>query len=247
MTHAYLPHPDFIKELRVELQGHIIAEHGNVLLSDQLMPSVFALDIWPNVQQKAFVSIGDAVKILKPAAKFWMHYPISHIRRGTLIQEQLRQLPVLKPIAFPLPALPEIAVFSLLDQNTLLYCPKPWKAIPGGEYHFKEDKINPPNRAYLKLWEALSIWGQYPKPGELCMDLGASPGGWTWVLQQLGAKVIAVDKAPLAPNIAALPTTCPGNAPKLPPSLCTRSSLRWAGQQLFTSIFMWARSTRWFC
>ena len=34
---------------------------------------------------------------------------------------------------------------------------------------------------------------------------GASPGGWSWALQRLGARVISVDKAPLAPGIASLP------------------------------------------
>ena len=62
----------------------------------------------------------------------------------------------------------------------------------------------PPNRAYLKLWEALTLAanmpdGRMPRPGELCLDLGSSPGGWSWVLQKLGARVISVDKAPLDP------------------------------------------------
>lgn len=43
------------------------------------------------------------------------------------------------------------------------------------------------------------------KPGQRIVDLGAAPGGWSWVLQRLGARVIAVDKAPLEPRIAALP------------------------------------------
>jgi 23S rRNA (cytidine2498-2'-O)-methyltransferase len=47
--------------------------------------------------------------------------------------------------------------------------------------------------------------GERPGPGDLCLDLGSSPGGWTWVLQQLGARVISVDKAPLDPRVAALP------------------------------------------
>ena len=34
------------------------------------------------------------------------------------------------------------------------------------------------------------------------LDLGASPGGWSWVLGQLDCTVISVDKAPLAANIA---------------------------------------------
>ena len=35
--------------------------------------------------------------------------------------------------------------------------------------------------------------------------LRASPGGWSWVLAKLGARVIAVDKAPLAPAVVAMP------------------------------------------
>jgi 23S rRNA (cytidine2498-2'-O)-methyltransferase len=31
--------------------------------------------------------------------------------------------------------------------------------------------------------------------------LGASPGGWTWVLTKLGAKVIAIDRAELSPSL----------------------------------------------
>jgi hypothetical protein len=70
--------------------------------------------------------------------------------------------------------------------------------------NFVEDRSGPPSRAYLKLWEALTRLGRYPKPGESCIDLGASPGGWTWVIQSLGAHVIAVDKAPLDPAVVAL-------------------------------------------
>ncbi len=68
-----------------------------------------------------------------------------------------------------------------------------------------EDHIGPPSRAYLKLWEALVRFGRWPAPGDRCLDLGASPGGWTWVLAKLGANVTAVDKAPLAPAVAAMP------------------------------------------
>ena len=47
--------------------------------------------------------------------------------------------------------------------------------------------------------------GRWPQPGERCLDLGASPGGWTWVLAKLGAEVVAIDKAPLDPKVAAMP------------------------------------------
>ncbi len=77
--------------------------------------------------------------------------------------------------------------------------------FPNGECRFLEDHIGPPSRAYLKLWEALTRLGIRPGPGDDCLDLGASPGGWTWVLARLGAEVTAVDKAPLDPAVAAMP------------------------------------------
>jgi 23S rRNA (cytidine2498-2'-O)-methyltransferase len=69
---------------------------------------------------------------------------------------------------------------------------------------FVEDKSGPPNRAYLKLWEAFTLLGARPQAGERCLDLGSSPGGWTWALQQTGADVISVDKAPLDERVARL-------------------------------------------
>jgi len=62
-----------------------------------------------------------------------------------------------------------------------------------------------PSRAYLKLWELFTLTGARPKADDICVDLGASPGGWTWVLASLGARVTAVDKAALAPAVTRLP------------------------------------------
>ncbi|MEM9695042.1 MAG: SAM-dependent methyltransferase, partial [Myxococcota bacterium] len=61
-------------------------------------------------------------------------------------------------------------------------------------------------RAYLKLWEALTLLGDCPRPGQRCIDMGSSPGGWTWVLAQLGANVVSVDKAPLDDRVRARAT-----------------------------------------
>jgi 23S rRNA (cytidine2498-2'-O)-methyltransferase len=93
----------------------------------------------------------------------------------------------------------------LLDPNTVVASARCSSPFAHGEVEFIENKTVPPNRAYLKLWEAFTLLGMRPAPGELCLDLGASPGGWSWVLQRTGARVIAVDKAPLAPAIAQLP------------------------------------------
>jgi 23S rRNA (cytidine2498-2'-O)-methyltransferase len=43
--------------------------------------------------------------------------------------------------------------------------------------------------------------GTGPGPGETCVDLGAAPGGWTFVLAGRGAHVTAVDLAQLDPKL----------------------------------------------
>jgi 23S rRNA (cytidine2498-2'-O)-methyltransferase len=59
-----------------------------------------------------------------------------------------------------------------------------------------------PSRAARKIEEALAWLGVSPGPGEVCVDLGAAPGGWTYVLSEKRARVIAVDPAKLRPEIA---------------------------------------------
>src|SRR5262249_27234789 len=78
-----------------------------------------------------------------------------------------------------------------------------------------------------KLWEALTVLGRHPQPGERCLDLGSSPGGWTWVLQSLGARVVSVDKAPLAPEIAALPRVEFRRASAFAPDAREGGAARW--------------------
>jgi 23S rRNA (cytidine2498-2'-O)-methyltransferase len=41
--------------------------------------------------------------------------------------------------------------------------------------------------------------------GETCVDLGASPGSWSYVALQRGARVIAVDRAPLRADLMGNP------------------------------------------
>jgi 23S rRNA (cytidine2498-2'-O)-methyltransferase len=53
----------------------------------------------------------------------------------------------------------------------------------------------------MKLVEAFAWLDRAPEPGEVCVDLGAAPGGWTGVLLERGAKVYAVDPGQLAPSL----------------------------------------------
>lgn len=56
-----------------------------------------------------------------------------------------------------------------------------------------------PSSAYRKAEEAFARLGLAPRPGERVVDLGGSPGGWTWTALERGARVVAVDRAALAP------------------------------------------------
>ncbi|HXU68193.1 MAG TPA: 23S rRNA (cytidine(2498)-2'-O)-methyltransferase RlmM [Polyangia bacterium] len=58
-----------------------------------------------------------------------------------------------------------------------------------------------PSRAAMKLAEAFLWLDRAPDPGDLCVDLGAAPGGWTYVLLERRARVIAVDPAFLARSL----------------------------------------------
>jgi 23S rRNA (cytidine2498-2'-O)-methyltransferase len=98
-----------------------------------------------------------------------------------------------------------MGAWTLLDSHTMIASATCSSPFPGGIITFEEDTAGPPSRAYLKLWEALVRLRQWPGPGERCLDAGASPGGWTWALARLGARVIAVDRAPLADRVLAMP------------------------------------------
>ncbi|MBW7894808.1 MAG: rRNA methyltransferase [Opitutaceae bacterium] len=54
-----------------------------------------------------------------------------------------------------------------------------------------------PSRSYLKVEEAYVVLGTEPQPGELVVDLGAAPGGWSYSAAKRGARVIAIDNGPL--------------------------------------------------
>ncbi len=204
---AYLAADGFTDDLIAELGENRIREvYDRLVIADgPATHAVWAENIWRNPQLIQIESIGDAAKKLRAIQRSWANYAFDYHRRSKLITEKLPHVSG-KPLTFgkPLPTSP-LGSWSLIDDNLMIAASDCSSPIPNGAYVFNEDKEDPPSRAYLKLWEALTRAPRMPQPGETCLDLGACPGGWTWVLQGLGAHVISVDKAPLAPNVAALP------------------------------------------
>ena len=72
--------------------------------------------------------------------------------------------------------------------------------FPRGEVPVASDK-EAPSRAFAKLVEAEVRLGCKIARGETCVDLGASPGSWSYVALQRGARVLAVDRAPLRADL----------------------------------------------
>jgi 23S rRNA (cytidine2498-2'-O)-methyltransferase len=173
--------------------------------SSNLRTSFWNRNIWLEPFRMEFDSISEAVSALRGIQRNWAPSLFACFRRGALISAKLPPLP-LKRRAFPwlLPDLP-MGSWTLLDAHTMVASPRCTSPFPGGVIEFVEDTEGPPSRAYLKLWEALVRRRKWPLPEETCLDAGASPGGWTWALAGLGARVIAADRSPLENRIASLP------------------------------------------
>ncbi|HEX2100098.1 MAG TPA: SAM-dependent methyltransferase [Candidatus Synoicihabitans sp.] len=70
------------------------------------------------------------------------------------------------------------------------------QAVFGGQRRMADDPLAP-SRSYLKVEEAFHLLGREPVAGEVVVDLGAAPGGWSYSAAKRGARVFAVDNGPL--------------------------------------------------
>jgi 23S rRNA (cytidine2498-2'-O)-methyltransferase len=199
---GYLAADGFETELEREI-GSVSERFGRLLISNGAeKPAAWAQNVWRDPVIFKIESIGDGAKQLRAIQRNWAMYDYQLHRRAKLIQEKLPHVSA-KPVVFPSerPTAP-LGSWTLIDENHILAsadCSSPYK---NGMIEFVEDKVEPPSRAYLKLWDAFTVTGNLPKAGETCLDLGACPGGWTWVLAKLGCNVISIDKAPLDPRVA---------------------------------------------
>ena len=206
---AYLAAEGFEAELAEELRRagrSVAAWHGRLALSpEEPVAAAWALDTWTAPREIPALSVTAAAGALRAVQRNWSLYAAAHFRRAALIEAKLPPVKA-RPLAFPEPApAAPLGAWTLLAADRMLASPTKASPFVNGEPRFVEDREGPPSRAYLKLWEALTRAGRWPRPGEACLDLGAAPGGWTWALARLGARVAAVDKAPLDPAVEALP------------------------------------------
>jgi 23S rRNA (cytidine2498-2'-O)-methyltransferase len=204
---GYLAPEERLDQVVAELRD-VQSVHGQlVLAAGPPQQSRWAQNVWLEVYRLNVTSIRDAVHQLCVLQRNWWPYAFQLHRRTELTKAQLPFVTA-RPLRFPEPApVAALGSFVWLSNEELLCSPACSSPFPNGEARFVEfgEDEGPPSRAYLKLFEALTLLGRTPSAGHRCLEIGASPGGWTWVLGTLGAKVMAVDRAPLAPNVARLP------------------------------------------
>ncbi len=237
---AFLPFPDMKGLLETELKerfsvdveelrsNHTAFDYGDLLY----FPSVktAAVPYWARTCMVSplkitFDSIGDAAQALRSLQRSWAPYSFTAFRRASLLQDKLPRVHT-APRTFPCEIHNSpIGLYTLLDNNTMLASAKTTSVLPAGQLVWIEDHENPPSRAYLKIQESLvrarQLFGvELPHEGQKCFEAGACPGGWTWVLRNLGTDVLAVDRSELAPSLMADPhvTFMSHDAFTLPPA-----------------------------
>lgn len=197
-----------IYELESELERELkfrnikFQKHDRLYFLDRNYIPLFAQVTWIDCQRISIESIGDGVKKLKALGKNWSLFTIGNHRRAQLIQDGLYKVkndPV--PFLAEAPKHP-MGGWTLLDNTTIICSTQTTSRYPLGKIEFIENKSIPPSRAYVKLWEFFTVHCTPPAAHTQVLDMGSSPGGWSWVLSQLNLDVISVDKAPLDPKIA---------------------------------------------
>lgn len=208
-TTAYLAADGYEAELAHELGAAGVPvrwRHHRLFVTDgEPVPTAWSANTWFDVEELEIGSIGDAAKALRARQRSWAMYAPEHHGRAALVEAKLPHVSG-RPLAIgeDPPAAP-LGSWTLLTPTRMLAAARCASPFANGEARLVEDRLGPPSRAYLKLWEALLHLGRRPAPGDHCLDLGASPGGWTWLLATLGASVLAVDKAPLDPVVGEMP------------------------------------------
>jgi len=99
---------------------------------------------------------------------------------------------------------PDAGFLSVLPPDTVDAWRSSLVPCPAGDIPVASDK-SAPSRAFSKLVEAEIRLGRRIGPEQTVIDLGASPGSWTYVAVNRGARVMSVDRSPLRDDLMGHP------------------------------------------
>lgn len=200
-----IPFLEHEEELLRELQLHhatvYLKTDRVILVSNLKQKPIWAQDHWENCRSLMIDSTSLGAKELKSHKNLSCYFAAEKNELAKKIASSLKTLP-LKRINYK-PDNPFNFKFTAwtMIENYMIISGKPHQRFPFGWHEFEENKTFPPNRAYLKLWEVLSVYGIVPEKEDAVIELGASPGGWSWVLSEVCKDVYTIDRAALAPNV----------------------------------------------
>lgn len=182
-----------------ELGPRALAVRGRAVLAKGTKPACWAQNVWTAPFWLPVSSISDAARKLAERQRNWrahLDFESGLNRRATLIEQALPHISS-KPFCYgqPAPKAP-LGAYLLWRPDMILASCSTTSPFADGEVRFEENRTVPPGRAYLKLWEAFTLLGKKPGADDLCIELGAAPGSWTWVLAQTGCHIFSLDKAP---------------------------------------------------
>jgi 23S rRNA (cytidine2498-2'-O)-methyltransferase len=197
-----------------ELEKELLLSDTEILFKNQFffivprqtVKPVWAQDWWPASRLHSFKAKSEAIKLLRGQKNLGAHLPSDIIPAfAESLKKELRELK-LKRITYEVPHHFDFKFFTwtLFNSESLIICEEPFSRFPLGWHEFAEDKDYPPNRAYLKIWELLCLGHITLSKDDVAIDLGSSPGGWSWALSRFVKTVYSVDRAPLDPKIAAV-------------------------------------------
>ena len=202
----YVPHTDRLLINNIQNSSETVGSQAIAQTASRLRVPYWCRTAMLSPLSIDFESIGDACRALSGIQRNWAPYDYQFFRRSALIREKLPYIN-LKERSFPvrIPTAP-IGLYTLTGEHTMLASSATTSFLPAGAIRFTENREGPPSRAYLKLYEALTLMRLFfgcdlPGKGERCFDAGASPGGWTWVLAGLGCDVFSVDRAELVSEL----------------------------------------------
>ena len=214
-----IPFSQFSKELEAELilsNHQVFFKNEKIFIVARLVENpIWAQDWWPQSKAIPLESKSHILKFLKAMPVLGHFYDSIQSKFGKSLVQDLRNL---EKKRIKLDSQFDFKFFNwTVFDDCLIYCESPYRRFPIGWHEFEEDKNFPPNRAYLKLWELFTVHHVKPSSQDTVIDVGASPGGWSWVLSRYFKKVYSVDKAALDPKISAIQNIqyIPGDAFKV--------------------------------
>lgn len=201
-----IPFPNYEKELEHELLFYGVKLHYKsekiFLVEKTNSYFIWAQDIWKDCHVKQFST--ELISELKSLPHWGYYY---HSENSAEQKNLERALATLKKVPEKRIKFNPAKTFNFkfyiytIHKDLVIYCENPLQSYPAGWHEFEEDKIFPPNRAYLKLWEAFTTQKLKVDKTQNALEIGAAPGGWSWVLSQFFNKVYTFDRADLAPQI----------------------------------------------